>query len=218
MGLTASIQVRLGSTRLPGKVLYHLGPKRVIQWVVSRCQKASTIDNVVVAIGDKPENDAIRQWCERHDVDYTTGPEENLLERHRQVSLSLDGADSLVRVTGDCPFLPPDEIDRVVHEHLNSDNEYTTNVTEEMPIGTAVDVIDVSLLEVLHKRGETHPVKVLREHPGEWAISMTSANPWRQHPGVHIAVDTPTDYWRLVDAYNAVNGDPQDVLSWLAEQ
>lgn len=218
MSLTASIQVRLGSTRLPGKVLYHLGPKRIVQWVVSRCQEASTIDNVVVAVGDEPENDAILEWCERHDVDSVVGPEENLLERHRQVGISSEGTGPLVRVTGDCPFLPPDEIDRVVREHLESNNEYTTNVTEEMPVGTAVDVIDWSMIELLSERGEAHPVKILREHPEKWDVSMTSTDPWRQHSDVHIAVDTPADYWRLVDAYNATDGKPQDVLSWLAEQ
>lgn len=217
MSLTASIQVRLGSSRLPGKVLYHLGPKRVIEWVVERCETAETIDGVIVAVGDHPENDAIVEWCERHGVTYLTGPEGDLLKRHRQVART-GGTDPLVRITGDCPFVPPLEIDRVVREHRRRGLAYTTNVCEEMPIGTAVDVIDRAVLDELHEREKSHPVTPLRENPEEWHLAVSSADPWKQYANTHLAVDTPTDYWQLVDAQEAVGSDPQDVLSWLDQQ
>jgi len=216
MNPVVQIQARLGSTRLPGKVLYHLGPRRVIDWVVERCDRARLRDHTVLSIGDRPENDAVHEWCSRTDVDCHSGPEGNLLLRHLRTAERFD-SDPVIRITGDCPFVPPSEIDRVVSEHEHNDARYTTNVTEGMPTGTAVDVIDRDVLVELHERGATHPVRRLRDAPDEWGAAFTSASPWVNFSDAHTAVDTPTDYWTLVDAVTAVGGDPLDVTEWVAE-
>lgn len=88
MDVVASIQGRLGSTRLPGKVLYHLGNRRVLQWVVDRTVDSSAIDRTVVAVGDQPENEALQEYCRRNEIRYLTGPETNLLARHLFCSTS----------------------------------------------------------------------------------------------------------------------------------
>jgi spore coat polysaccharide biosynthesis protein SpsF len=211
------IQARLGSTRLPGKVLYPLGSRRIIGWVVERVRRADEPANVVLTTGDRPENDAIREWCAREGISCDTGPEENLLERHLQAAIIAD-SDPVVRVTGDCPFIPASEIDRVVREHEQNDARYTTNHTDEMPIGTAVDVIDRSVLEELHERGDSHPVRRLRESPEKWDVVYTPDNTWSEFADAHIAVDTPDDYWQLLDAIETVGDEPTAVADWVTEQ
>jgi spore coat polysaccharide biosynthesis protein SpsF len=79
MHIVASIQARLGSTRLPGKVLFHLGDRRVLQWCIDRTTAAEAVDETIVTTGNRPENDAIKRYCERADTAYSVGPEENLL-------------------------------------------------------------------------------------------------------------------------------------------
>ena len=148
MHIVASVQARLGSTRLPGKVLYHLENRRLLQWAVDRPTAADKIDETVVTIGDQPENDAITEFCERTEIPYNIGPEENLLTRHLNVT-SQTNSDLLVRITADCPFVPTSEISRLIQLHLSNDARYTTNGVEEMPIGTAVDVINEQVLEEL---------------------------------------------------------------------
>jgi spore coat polysaccharide biosynthesis protein SpsF len=211
------IQARLGSTRLPGKVLFPLGSKRVLGWVVERTRCAENPANIVLSVGDRPENDAIRQWCERKDITYYTGPEENLLERHNQAA-TASGSDPVVRITGDCPFVPPSEIDRVIQEHEQNDARYTTNLADNMPIGTAVDVIDREVLEDLRDLGANHPVRQLRENPTGWDIVVTSNDEWTAYSDAHIAVDTPTDYWTLCDGIKAVGDNPMAVAKWVAER
>jgi len=207
----------MGSTRLPGKALLPLGERPILKYVVSRCRSATSGGEVVVTTGDAPPNDAIREWCRRASVTCVTGPEENLLERHREVAAVTD-SDVLVRITGDCPFVPPEEIDRVLDHHREAPAALTTNNSERMPIGTAVDVLDRSVLTELAERGATHPVAPLRDPDSSWMVRLTDSDRWAAFGAPHTAVDTPEDYWNLVDAVDAVGTDPYSVTAWLAER
>ena len=214
MHVVASVQARLGSTRLPGKVLFHLGDRRILQWAIDRAETAASVDCTVAAIGDRPENEAVTEYCERENVDYIVGSEDDLLSRHLTVA-EKTGCDLLVRITADCPFVPSTEIDRVVESHVANEGRYTTNFTDDMPIGTAVDVLDLDLLTELESLGESHPVKLPRSNPNDWGTVRIDSPSWQTVTGTHIAVDTPNDYWSLVDALNAVGDDPRDVAEWL---
>ena len=217
MTAVVQIQARLGSSRLPGKVLYTLGSRRILGWVIERTKRTEQPTGVVLTVGDRPENDAIREWCDRNDIPYSSGPEDDLLERHSLAAAMMD-SDPVVRVTGDCPFVPPSEIERVIEEHEQNDARYTTNLTDEMPIGTAVDAIDREVLEELRELGDSHPVRRLRENPEEWDVVVTPNEQWTAVGEAHTAVDTPADYWRLSDAIEAVGDDPRAVTDWVAER
>jgi len=214
---TVQIQARLGSTRLPGKVLYPLGTKRVLGLVVERARNAEKVEQIVLTVGDNSENDAIREWCDRNNIIYDTATEENLLKRHLQAAVSGQ-SDPIIRITGDCPFVPPSEIDRVIQKHETNDARYTTNVTDEMPTGTAVDVIDRAVLEELDELGDTHPVIRLRDYPEKWDTAFTPKEQWTKYGDTHIAVDTPNDYWMLTDEIDAVGTDPFEVTKWVSER
>jgi spore coat polysaccharide biosynthesis protein SpsF len=206
----------MGSTRLPGKVLLPLGECRVLGWAARRCSAAERVDDLYVTTGRGPENEAITEWCRRAGHHYSTGPEDDLLERHRMVAEAAE-ADVLVRVTADCPFLPAEEVDRVVAAHREHGAAYTTNHTDRMPIGTAVDVLDADLLEELSELGDTHPVVRLREDPDSWDVHYTDSDELAAFGTAHVAVDTPADYWSLIDAVDAVGSDPLRVARWMAK-
>ena len=216
MHIIASVQARLGSSRLPGKVLYQLGDRRLLQWSIDRTEAAKKVDETVVTTGDQPENDAIGEYCDRARVNYLTGTEDDLLARHRAVAEKTD-CDILVRITADCPFVPSTEIDRVIEEHLANDARYTTNSTDKMPIGTAVDVIDPDVLVELGDVGETHPVKLPRADPEQWQTIWNDNPTWHAVSDAHIAVDTPADYWSLTDALNAVGDNPFEIAKWITQ-
>lgn len=216
MYIVASIQARLGSTRLPGKVLYSLGDRRILRWVIDRSNAAKFIDKTVISVGDQAENDAITKFCEREKIEYTVGPEENLLSRHLTVAADFD-CDLLVRITADCPFIPAAEIDRTIECHLSNNARYTTNGVEKMPVGTTVDVVDREVLEELKELGESHPVRRLRNNPSEWNIAVSPNEQWMKFHKAHIAVDTPDDYWMLSDAIEAVGDQPRAVVEWVSE-
>jgi spore coat polysaccharide biosynthesis protein SpsF len=216
MKTAASVQARLGSTRLPGKVLLHLGERRILGWVLTRAEAATNINQTIVAVGDRHENKAIIEYCDREEIQTIVGPEENLLARHLAVAEQTD-CDLFVRITADCPFVSPAEIDRVVKAHRENGARYTTNNTDAMPIGTAVDVLEPGLLADLDEHGETHPVKRPRAAPNDWGTVRDDNPAWHEFGDVHMAVDTPDDYWSLTDAVEAVGEDPQSVAKWLSQ-
>lgn len=208
------IQARLASSRLPGKVLYNLGNRRIIGWVVRRSQEAERSAETVVSIGDKAENDALIEWCERSGIRWYQGSEDNLLERHRGTAHEYD-ADPVVRITGDCPFVPPGEIDRVIQEHDDNDARYTTNRSVNMPLGSAVDVLDRDLLDELADIGENHPVECLLDAPDDWNVAIKPSKMLSSYPKADIAIDTPEDYWRLTDAIREGDTEPEPVIKWM---
>lgn len=217
MKVVCSIQARLGSTRLPGKVLFELGDKRVIEWVMKRGLSSEAIDTTFLAVGGNPENDALIELCERNGYEYVHGHEDDLVARHK-LAIEVSNCDVLCRVTGDCPFVPTSEITRLVREHLNNDAKYTTNVAENMPIGTAVDVIDPTVIVNRHREGHSHPVRHLRDRTESDRVVVSTEAAYSRYGEAHTAVDTPEDYWRLKDAIEAVGDDPLNVTQWVSEQ
>jgi spore coat polysaccharide biosynthesis protein SpsF len=205
--VTACIQVCTGSTRLPGKVLLPIAGHRVAGPVARRCRASRTVDEVVFAIADGDPDEALVTWCERRGHDYVVGPEDDLLERHRLAAEATDTR-TVVRVTGDCPFVPPSEIDRTVERHLEAGNPYASNMTDRTPDGVGLGVLQSSLLTELSDPGATHPVLPLREDPATWGTVVTESEEWSALEAAHTAVDTPTDYWTLVDATEAVGLGP----------
>ncbi len=216
MTTVVSIQARMGSTRLPGKVLLPIGGEPVLGWGVSRCKKADRPDSVVVAAGDAPPDEAITKYCEREGYEYVVGPEENLLERHLSTANATD-ADTLVRITGDSPFIPPAEIDRIVAAHESAGVDYTTNAGEHTPRGIVIDVVGVDVLRSLAESDETHPVSPLRD-PDTTYQTQTSTDPaWEQVADAHLEVNTPAEYFAVADAFNAVGANAQAIADWLVE-
>jgi spore coat polysaccharide biosynthesis protein SpsF len=183
--------------------------------VLDRTEAAENVTHSVVAVGDCPENDAITEYCERTETPYVVGPEMDLVARHRAVAEQTD-CDLLVRVTGDCPFVPPNEIDRLVDAHTQNSARYTTNHTPSMPIGVAIDVIEPHLLTELADIDATHPVKRPRSEPERWGTEWSDHEFWRPFADLHMAVDTPRDYWSLTDAVEAVGDEPRSIAEWLA--
>jgi len=206
----------MGSTRLPGKVLLPIGSRRVIEHVFYRCSK-SLIRKTILAIGDRSENEALTELCNRNNYQHILGPEEDLLERHRTAAKAFD-ANILVRVTGDCPFVPTDEIDRVVRAHHANDAVYTTNADSRIPDGIAVDVVEVDVLDELAALGDEHPTSRLRQNPENWNVSFDVPEEWIGLSEAHLAVDTPSDYWMLIDAVESVGEEPMKVAEWCLDR
>ncbi|MEQ1892191.1 MAG: NTP transferase domain-containing protein [Planctomycetota bacterium] len=106
----AAIQARMGSTRLPGKVLADVGGKPLIQRIVERVRQAALVDEVFVLTSDARTDDILAERLEELAIPFRRGPVEDVLTRYLDLVEEL-GPSHLVRVTGDCPFVEPDFID-----------------------------------------------------------------------------------------------------------
>ena len=113
MRVVAIIQARLGSTRLPGKVLADVGGRSMLGRVCDRARRAALVDQVVVATTLEPSDQQVVDECARLQVACFRGSTEDVLERYDQAARAFE-ADAVVRITADCPLIDPQVIDLVV--------------------------------------------------------------------------------------------------------
>ncbi len=137
MRVTVVVQARLGSTRLPGKALLPVGDLPLLGHVLRQCLAASRADGVVLATTELPEDDALAALAGDMHVPVFRGSRDDVLGRFLGAA-DMAGADLVVRVTGDCPFVCPDLIDRAVEMAVREQAEavgaagYPEGVTAEV--------------------------------------------------------------------------------------
>lgn len=113
MNCVAIVQARMGSSRLPGKVLMPLAKQPALWHVIERLRHAKQIDSVLVATTESAKDDAIEAFCNGYQVDCFRGSELDVLDRYYQAAKSV-AARTIVRITADCPVLDPQLVDKVV--------------------------------------------------------------------------------------------------------
>src|SRR5713226_40194 len=123
----AICQARMGSTRIPGKVLMPLGGKPVLQWTYDAVKKADGIDEVVIATSTLPQDDAIARYCALNNINCFRGSESDVLDRFYQCAIAY-AADIVLRLTCDCPFLDHNVITEVVRLRAMHEASYASNI------------------------------------------------------------------------------------------
>jgi spore coat polysaccharide biosynthesis protein SpsF len=111
--VVAVIQARMGSSRLPGKVLKPVAGKPLLWHIIHRLRQCRTVDRIAVATSTDPRDAAIEQFCVDEGIACLRGPLHNVLERYRMAA-ERTGAATLLRVTGDAPLIDPGLIDYLV--------------------------------------------------------------------------------------------------------
>jgi glutamate-1-semialdehyde 2,1-aminomutase/spore coat polysaccharide biosynthesis protein SpsF len=151
MKTVAVVQARMGSTRLPGKVLMDIAGRPTIEWVVEAARRAPGVDEVVVATSTLPQDDAIAQWASKRGINVVRGSETDVLSRYL-AALSATGADIIVRLTADCPFLDPAVIGEVIRLRTMRNADYATNTDPPTyPDGLDVEVFTKDALEAANR-------------------------------------------------------------------
>lgn len=161
--VVAIIQARMGSTRLPGKVMMPMGEETVLDKVVKRTKRSRLVNSVVVATSDTPQDDCIASHCKDRGWICFRGSEHDVLSRYRDAA-TMANADVIVRITADCPLTDPDLVNLHVHRMLMSMNsvDIVTNMMEETyPLGLAVEVFPKDVLDRCSRLSTTNE---LREH------------------------------------------------------
>ena len=111
--VVAIIQARMGSTRLPGKVLLHIKDKPILWHIVNRLRFSKHINNVVISTSVSKADDEIELFTKKNNIDYFRGSENDVLDRIYKTALKFF-ADIIIRITGDCPFVDPFLIDELI--------------------------------------------------------------------------------------------------------
>ena len=159
--ITAVIQARMTSTRLPGKVLADVCGKPMLEQMLKRVRRAESLDQIVVATTENAADDPAVALCERLGVMSYRGDEHDVLGRFLGVARGV-GAPILIRLTADCPMIEPALIDQAVAMLRENDFDYVSNTrVRTYPDGLDVEAFTAAALEIA-SREAIEPE--LREH------------------------------------------------------
>jgi spore coat polysaccharide biosynthesis protein SpsF len=217
------IQARMGSTRLPGKVLRRLGGRTVLDRVVHAARSSRVLDDLVVATTTLPDDDAVVAECERIGVACHRGPVDDVLTRFLGV-LETRSADTVLRFTADCPLLDPHLVARAARVFEASGVDYlTTSITRTLPRGLDVEVVRARVLKEIDKiaydHHRTHVTSYIYSHADDFDVIGLTAQPDLSY--LRLTLDTEDD-WKLIEAVIDHFGDEpvaiRAVADWLDGQ
>jgi spore coat polysaccharide biosynthesis protein SpsF len=167
MRVVVIVQARMGSTRLPGKVLLKLGTKTVLAHVLERAAKISGIDGVVCAVPEGPENDSVAATAQAANFQVHRGPERDVLRRYLGAAEAVQ-ADAVIRVTSDCPLFDPAVGSALVALHAETGADYSSNIEpRSYPKGLDCEMFGMA---TLRRADEAAKLPDEREHVTSWMI------------------------------------------------
>ncbi|MEU4559331.1 glycosyltransferase family protein [Actinoplanes sp. NPDC023936] len=217
------IQARMGSTRLPGKVLRRLGGRTVLDRVVRAARDSGVLEDLVVATTFEAADDAVADECARIGVACHRGPVDDVLTRFLGV-LETRSADTVLRFTADCPLLDPHLVARAARVFEAAGVDYlTTSITRTLPRGLDVEVVRAAVLKEIDKLAydhhRTHVTSYIYSHPADFDVIGLTAQPDLSY--LRLTLDTEDD-WKLIEAVIDHFGDApvavRTLASWLDGQ
>lgn len=191
------VQARMGSTRLPGKVLMPLGDKRVLAHVLTRCRAITAADKVCLATSSLSQDDIVASEGRRLGVVVFRGDENDVLSRYHSAARML-GAEEILRVTADCPLIDPEICNAVIRLRRKTGVDYACNFSPaSFPHGLDCEAFNMDTLDRAQRFSST---AYQREHVTVWLIdnpAITKAN--LKQDGADAShhrwtLDTPDDY------------------------
>ncbi len=223
MHKVAIVQARMGSSRLPGKVLKMIEGKSMLERVVERVKSASLLDQVVVATTQSEEDLQVVEACKALGVEIFCGDVNDVLNRYCGAAGRYD-ADLVIRITADCPLIDPDEIDHVLREFLAGDADYASNfIQRTYPRGLDTEVTTRQVLEQAARESSKpyeriHVTPYIYQHPEKFRLlSVTGKEDHSRH---RWTVDEPKDLEFIQFVYQAFGGRAlfswKDVIAYLA--
>lgn len=195
----AVVQARMGSSRLPGKVLTDLGGQPVLGLMLERLARAH-VDHLVVATSDLPGDDPVAAFAESVGVSVVRGSEADVLGRFL-VALDRFPADDVVRLTADCPLIDPVVVDAAIGLHRRTGADYTSNTLERtFPDGLDVEVVRADALRVAGAEAEIadereHVTPFVYHRPGRFTLAALETGEHLGHE--RWTLDTADDLERL---------------------
>lgn len=205
-------QARMTSTRLPGKVLMHVGDGvKLLELHLLRLKKSKLIKDIVVATTVNEIDNEIIELCKKMEIKYFRGSELNVLERFHEAS-KLSDCEYIIRVTSDCPFIDPQVLDESIVQYLESGADYGSN-SEDYPNGMNVEIFTKAMLnEAFSCAKENYE----REHVTPYfytnkdKFKLMQVRSVEKYPKYRLTVDTKEDLELIREIYKNLNENPID--------
>jgi spore coat polysaccharide biosynthesis protein SpsF len=157
------VQARMGSTRLPGKILKEVMGRPLLGYQIERLKKINHVDDVIIATTTNPSDDRVVGLCKDINCSYFRGSEDDVLLRYHETAIEFC-AKKIIRINADCPLIDPKVVERIIkYFNVNSDKfDYVSNILEpSYPIGLHTEMFSI---DALQKANENTDDLIEREH------------------------------------------------------
>jgi spore coat polysaccharide biosynthesis protein SpsF len=232
MNVVAFVQARLGSTRLPAKVLAPLGGEASLVRIVERLRAVEALDDVVVVVPVGARDEPLRELCRSRSIPFAAGPEHDVLARYH-AAIAAWPCDLLLRITGDCPLVDPDVIESLLELAADSGADYASVATGALPprpgfrrfpdgldaeVATAA-ALETAFAEAADPYEREHVMPFLWRRPERFSVALLEAP---EDLGRHRwTVDRPEDLAFVQTVYERLGPEPfgwRDVLALLERE
>jgi spore coat polysaccharide biosynthesis protein SpsF (cytidylyltransferase family) len=225
MSVVAIIQARMGSTRLPGKVMAALAGQPLLARVIERAPAIPGVDDVVVATTVEERDEVVVRLAKTLGVDAFAGSPEDVLDRYYR-SACQAGAFTVVRITADCPLLDPQASGRALARFLQGDVDYVTNCRPPTyPDGLDTEVFSFTALEQAWQQAQLlsdreHVTPYIWKHPNRFRVANVAHD--EDLSTLRWTVDEPQDLQFVRAVYGHLHHDGrlfgmQEVLQLLRQ-
>ncbi len=226
--IAAVIQARVGSTRLPGKVLMKLGTKTLLEHVIERVQASRLVEDIIVATTTSPQDKPILDLAKGLGVNGFSGSPEDVLDRFYKAATRYK-ADVIVRITADDPFKDPQVIDKVIGRYMEDEGglDYVSNtIIPTYPEGLDVEVFSSPALERAWQEAQKtsdreHVTPYIWGNPDKFRLAGVTHN--QDLSNMRWTIDYPQDMEFAREVYHRLyNPDRiflmEDILKLLEEE
>ena len=154
MKVVASIEARMGSSRLPGKSIRKILDKPMLELMIERVKECKEVDDIVVATSSNKKDNVIAELASKLDVNYFRGSENDVLDRVLNAAKMIK-ADVIVELWGDCPLIDPEILDDLVtfykKNNLDCIGTSLPNFKKEFPLGISALIFSTKILDDVSK-------------------------------------------------------------------
>lgn len=148
------VQARMGSSRLPGKIMMEACGKTMLEHMISRVKRSTKIDELIVATSTNKLDNVIEDWCEKHNILCFRGPEQDVLKRYKLANDTVHG-DTIIRLGADSPLIDPKIIDDVLEVYEKNNYDFVSNLFpvegRTYPDGVNVEVFSSKILNEMDR-------------------------------------------------------------------
>jgi spore coat polysaccharide biosynthesis protein SpsF len=216
------VAVRMKSSRLPLKAMLDVYGKPLLLRLIERIAETVPLDKIVICTSIHSQDNDIEHFAIQHKFNYFRGDEMDVMGRFINAAKKFN-AKTIVRVTGDNPLTDPVVLDNMIEFHLSKQAEYT--FTNDLPIGTRAEVIDVSALNRIYNQlsdpMHSEYMTLMLKRPDKLKVSeFYTNNTIIKRPELSLTVDTLEDINLVRDIYSSFNENIpnlEKIITWLDE-
>ena len=202
------IQARMGSTRLPGKVLKLLDKgEKVLDVLIKRVKLCKKVDEIIIATTPDKQNSLIIDVTKTHNVSHFIGSEENVLERYYEAAKQYN-LDIIIRVTSDCPFVDPKLMDEMIIFYNNNKFDYIRNVDQSTNFarGFEIEIFSFNVLEKVFSLAEKdlereHVTYFIYTHPEIFTMHSYNFDNLKKFDNLRLTIDEKDDLLMCREVY-----------------